>query len=144
MITGQWDSQPKQLESLIGTANRTRLIRRRRRDVSDLFYELGDNNSRRAYRMHPSVFKKLCELLRPRLEQQLDPMCLLRIPNGPISYTIRISITLRYLAGGQPMDIALDHGVSHSEVFTSLWMVIDAINQEPDLAINFPVSNSKQ
>jgi hypothetical protein len=47
---------------------------------------------------------------------------------------------LQYLAGGQAMDVALVHGVSHNEVFTSLWLVADAINQQPELSINFPES----
>jgi hypothetical protein len=42
------------------------------------------------------------------------------------------------------MDIALVHGVSHSEVFDSLWKVVDAINQHPELAIKFPTSHHEQ
>jgi hypothetical protein len=110
-----------------------------------LFYELGDKNARRAYRMKTYVFWRLCDLLRPQLDKQYDdPFSMTRIPNGPICHCIRISITLRYLAGGQTMDIALVHGVSHSEVFESLWMVIDAINKEPSLIISFPDTHTEQ
>jgi DDE superfamily endonuclease len=145
MITGQWDTRPKQLTSSVDTNNRTHLIDRSRRDVSHLFYELGDNNARRSYRMTPSVFKKLSKILQPHLEIEYDNALLChRIPNGPISHSIRLSITLRYLAGGQPMDIALVHGVSHSEVFDSIWKVIDAINVEPNLAIHFPEDHEEQ
>jgi hypothetical protein len=42
------------------------------------------------------------------------------------------------------MDIALVHGVSHSKVFDSLWLVVDAINKEPELAILFPESHATQ
>jgi hypothetical protein len=145
MITGHWDSRPKQLDSAFGSKNRTHLIRRKRRDVEFLFSELGDNNTRRAYRMKKFVFWKLCDLLREKLEPQYDdPFSVFRIPNGLITHTVRVSIALRYLAGGQPLDIALVHGVSHSEVFESLWKVVDAINQHPELAITFPTSHQQQ
>jgi hypothetical protein len=42
------------------------------------------------------------------------------------------------------MDIALVHGVSHSVVFECLWLVIDAINQHPELNITFPESHAEQ
>jgi hypothetical protein len=42
------------------------------------------------------------------------------------------------------MDIALVHGVSHAELFESLWLVVDAINQHPELSINFPESHDEQ
>jgi hypothetical protein len=95
--------------------------------------------------MKKFVFWKLCDLLCEKLEPQYDdPFSLFRIPNGPITHTVRVSITLRYLAGGQPLDIALVHGVSHSEVFESLWKVVDAINQHPELAITFPTSHQQK
>jgi hypothetical protein len=67
-----------------------------------------------------------------------------RIPNGRIGHTVWISIASQYLAGGQAMDIALVHGVSNAEVFDSIWLVVDAINQHPELSINFPVSHDEQ
>jgi hypothetical protein len=79
--------------------------------------------------MKSYVFWRLCHLLCPHLEKRHDnSFSISQIPYGPISHFVRISITLRYLAGGQPMDIAFVHGVSHSEVFESIWMVIDIIN----------------
>jgi hypothetical protein len=48
------------------------------------------------------------------------------------------------LAGGAPLDIALVHGVSHCEEFKCICQVIDAINNEPQLGINFPQSHLDQ
>jgi hypothetical protein len=95
------------------------------------------------------VFWKLCELLQSKLEHHYKDPCDANlknkhIPNGPISHSIRVSIALSYLAGGAPLDIALVHGVSHCEVFKCVWEVIDAINNEPQLGINFPESHFDQ
>jgi hypothetical protein len=95
--------------------------------------------------MKRHVFYNLCALLRTQLEPDYDdPLLINHIPNGRIDHTIPIGIALRYLAGGQAMDIALFHGVSHSVVLESLWLVVDAINQQPELSINFPVSHAEQ
>jgi hypothetical protein len=129
IITGQLGSLPKQIEGL-NSNNRTHLIHCRRRHIRLLFRELGYSNACQAYHMRPFIFWKLCALLRNKLEQNYnDPRFIHRIPNGPITHFARVSMALRYLAGGQAMDIALVHGVSHSEVFESLWLVVDAINQ---------------
>jgi hypothetical protein len=64
------------------------------------------------------VFWKLCGILQERLENGFDSPIIKnynskKILNGPISHSLRISIAIRYLAGGLPLDIALVHGVSH-------------------------------
>jgi hypothetical protein len=64
--------------------------------------------------------------------------------NGLIHSSVRLSIALRYFAGGSVYDIALVHGVSHSEVFLCVWRVLDAINQHPDLEIKFPDDHEAQ
>jgi hypothetical protein len=91
------------------------------------------------------MFDMLCDFLKPHLELLYDdPLLVNCIPNGCIDHTVRVSIALRYLARGQAMDIALVHGVSHVEVFDSIWLVVDAINQHPELSINFSVSHDEQ
>ena len=52
--------------------------------------------------------------------------------NGLIHSSVRLSIALRYFAGGSVYDIALVHGVSHTEVYQSIWRVLNAINQHSD------------
>jgi len=51
---------------------------------------------------------------------------------------------LCYFAGGDALDIALVHGVSRSEVFRSVWIVVDAINDTPDFDIRFPADHDEQ
>jgi DDE superfamily endonuclease len=53
-------------------------------------------------------------------------------------------MAIRYFAGGAPPDIALVHGVGLSDVYKSVWMVVDAVHKCPDLAINFPVNHDDQ
>ena len=55
-----------------------------------------------------------------------------------------VSAALRYCSGGSPYDIMLTHGISHSSVFASLWIVIDAVNNCPELEMLYPESHEKQ
>ena len=64
--------------------------------------------------------------------------------NGIISLSIRLSATIRYLAGGSVYDISLVHGISVSQVYDSIWIVIDAINSCSDLSFEFPSCHTKQ
>ena len=51
--------------------------------------------------------------------------------NGLLPPEMRLSIALRYFAGGDPYDIMLVHGVSHAEIYRSVWKVVDAVNHCP-------------
>jgi hypothetical protein len=64
--------------------------------------------------------------------------------NGHIHSSIRLSAALRYFAGASPIDIALVFGISHVEVFESVWKVVDAINACPSLNITYPTSHREQ
>jgi hypothetical protein len=127
-------------------------IRRERRDVGSLFRELGPIYSRRAYRMDIESFWELHRLLRPYLRGRVRPTASSNpkkkrrygAANGIITTPIRLSIALRYFAGGSAYDIALTHGVSHTEVYNSVWRVVDAINKCKKLDIQFPSDHAKQ
>jgi hypothetical protein len=64
--------------------------------------------------------------------------------NGLIPTEIRLSAAIRYFAGGRPEDIAISHGIAHSEVFYSVWKVVDAVNRCDELSFSFPASHAKQ
>jgi hypothetical protein len=64
--------------------------------------------------------------------------------NGRILASTHISCALQYFAGSCPYDIAIMHGVSHTAVFDSVWMVVDGINTCPELDIKFPTSHEEQ
>ena len=55
-----------------------------------------------------------------------------------------MSDALCYFAGGCPIDIALVHGMSHSQVFHCIWAVVDAVNSSPEFNIVFPANHTKQ
>ena len=58
--------------------------------------------------------------------------------NGGISMTLRLSIAIRYFAGGSPFDLMTSHGVGYSDVYRSIWIIVDMINICPNLSIKFP------
>ncbi len=62
------------------------------------------------------------------------------IPNGVISPSMRLGAAIRYFSGGSPYDIMCVFGVSYSEVLSSVWIVVDAINQCPQFEISYPDS----
>ncbi|KAL3803836.1 hypothetical protein HJC23_003998 [Cyclotella cryptica] len=47
-------------------------------------------------------------------------------------------MALRYVSGGDPLDIADLHGVADDEVLNSVWDIIDAIHLTPEMNITFP------
>jgi len=119
-------------------------IRRVRRPVSSIFQELGESYTSRAYRMTALSFWTLHRLLYLHMGYDQYPSLHSKkmnrngAKNGRIHSTHRLSIAIRYFAGGSPYDIALMHGVSHTEVFRSIWTVVDAVNKCPALDISFP------
>lgn len=125
------------------------IIERTRKYVNDIFKELGPSYVRRAYRMDAEAFWNLHRLLKPHMVKDRAP----RVSpgkkgavNGLITTPVRLSCALRYCAGGRPEDIALVHGISHTEVFRSLWYVVDAVNacQDAYLSLSFPEDHEKQ
>ena len=120
---------------------------RTRKNVNDTFAELGPYYVRRAYRMHADSFWALHRLLKVgivsakpfRTKTHKDGA-----KNGLIPSTVRLSAALRCFAGGRPEDISLVHGMSHSEVFNSVWKAVDAVNDCCTLDIQYPSSHEVQ
>jgi hypothetical protein len=42
------------------------------------------------------------------------------------------------------LDIAVVHRISHTEVYRSVWKVVDAVNKCPDLSFSFPHNYNEQ
>ena len=55
-----------------------------------------------------------------------------------------MSVALRYLAGGNPYDLMISHGISYSCVYESIWSVVDAVNICEELAFSFPSDHLDQ
>jgi hypothetical protein len=65
-------------------------------------------------------------------------------PNDIVPTTVRLSSASRYFVRGRPEDIALVHGVSHSEAFRSIWRVVDAVLACEEMAFELPSDHAKQ
>ena len=123
--------------------NESKEMERTRKDFEkNVIPELGPRLFRRAYRMEIKHFYKLHSILEPHLDQYFFPK------NGGkrdpkknkylISTKMRLSIAIRFFAGGDPLDILQTHGVSLKSVYTSLWGVIDCVNKCEELQFHFP------
>eukprot|EP00980_Cylindrotheca_fusiformis_P023400 scaffold10461_cov115-Cylindrotheca_fusiformis.AAC.1 len=101
-----------------------------------LFTEIGPVVFRRMYRMEEITFKRLLSILEPlfNLRKRKRGMT----PNGEVTAMARLSMAIRWAAGGDKFDIAALHGVSPYEVHKSLWLVVDAIHGARKLDISFP------
>jgi DDE superfamily endonuclease len=135
----------------VRSSNRHRPRKRVRRSVKSIFRQHGPYYVRRAYRMTEASFWELHELLCPLITSDYRRRAGTKVKkhrnggkNGIIPSEARLSIAIRYFAGGRPDDIAISHGVSHSEVFVSVWQVVDAVNKCTELAIGFPACHEEQ
>ena len=101
------------------------VIKRERVPVEEIFGRLDDRWFKKCHRMSKGLFWKLHEIIEPHLKQvsedQRGPP-----PNGQISTAARLSMTIRWFAGGEAADIFQVHGVGHKEVYISVWQVVDA------------------
>ena len=123
--------------------NKVYNIKRKRKTIRDIYNEMGRTYFRRAYRMDYEVFLKLFKIILPNL-QKLENRNRKSCPNGPIPLSARLGAVIRFWAGGQAYDIKLIFGMSHSEVFHSVDMCLEAINQCDELAFSFPADHAKQ
>jgi hypothetical protein len=123
-------------------------VHRVRKDIEkDIFLPLSDAYFRWSYRMKKESFYNLHSILQESLENHFFPK-----KGGKrwiyknsylIRTEIRLSIALHFFAGGCPYDLMVSHGVGYSSVFASVWGVVDAVNNCPDLSINFPSVNEQ-
>ena len=94
--------------------------------------------------MDETAFWRLCRLIRPYMSVK-QPVSKGRgarkkngAKNGVIPTPTKLSAALRWFAGGSAYDIAVAHGISHTDVFRAVWRVVDAVNKCPELSFNFP------
>ena len=141
--------------SLFNESNRSRtFVRRERRCVSDIFQELGPRYIRRSYRMNSIHFGTLYNAILPYYPKREEMNENKRVnkkrkrksipPNGVIHTSLRLSIALRYFAGGSPYGLMSSHGVGYNNIYHSVWGIVDAVNQCQKLQISYPMSHEKQ
>ena len=118
---------------------------RKRRSVRSIFTELGTYYTRRAYRMPEAKFFELHRIIYKEMKYNISPPSNSKkkgnkngARNGLIPSLTRLSCAIRYFAGGSAYDIAIAHGVLVRQVYTSVWRVVDAVNNTSSLDIVFP------
>ncbi len=93
------------------------------------------------FRMSPSAFATLHDLIRPLLREDWTPKSqqMAELSSGSCVETIvLLAGTIRWLAGGSLWDIAFMFRVSYSTIHSRKWVVITAINQVLRGNIDFP------
>jgi hypothetical protein len=115
--------------------------KRARNTFHDIYEMLGPYFFKRAYRMSYESFIVLTHELKPYMRERNFSKAKI---NGPIYHSTRVACAIRYFAGGSSYDIATTFGISIAEVFFSIWEVVDALNQHPDLAIKYPEDHDEQ
>ena len=118
--------------------------KRKRKDIEEYILLMDDALFRRKYRMNKPSFYKLLDIVGDHMPSHGPQQRQGTVPNGVITKVSRLSMALRYAAGGDPLDISDLHGVGSTEVLTSFWYVIDAIHASPEMDIKFPESHEEQ
>ena len=142
---------------------------RERRTVEQIYQCLGDIYFRRAYRMSWRSFWTLHDKLCGPIEEAVVEAAKIRKkarrrekqkrgvgrsnylnpsppppPNGTFSTSVCLACALRYYAGGSAYDIISSYNISHTELFQSVWYVVDAINQTASFDISYPRNHEEQ
>ena len=119
-----------------------KVIKRTRKRIDVIFRELGPRYIRRAYRMEESSFWKLLDLIKINVNLEIKKSS--AIPNGKILLSAKLSMALRWFAGGSSYDIALYHGVHYQETMKSVWTIVDLVNLCEKIKIQFPSTHTEQ
>jgi hypothetical protein len=135
-------SSPVILESPEEGYVSTPLIRRYRKTIEGLLEEYGERHFERAYRMSFTTFCDLHSLLHTSLLSEAPPN---HHTGGlrRICTKIRLAAAIRYFAGGSVWDIMISHGMSRTETYDSVWMVVDAVNNQLPMLV-YPASKEEQ
>jgi hypothetical protein len=108
-------------------------IKRTRKSVCEIFQEFGPSHVQRAYQMDEKAFWRLVRILRPYMKGKprkpnKKGICQRSgAKNDVIPMPTKISVALRWFAGGSAYDISIMHGISHTDVFRCVWRVVDAV-----------------
>ena len=121
-------------------------IPRQRQLVADIFEQLGPYYTRRAFRMQQTHFYQLHRLLLPHLQKNYHVTRNQQngARNGRIPSSSRLAVALRYFAGGSAYDLSVMFGMSVKEIYRSVWLVVDAVNNASELKIEFPADHNAQ
>jgi hypothetical protein len=110
---------------------------RRRLDWHRWTQRLTDFEFRRYFRMVRTCFARLLDNIADTITSDAR-RGQMGSPNGAISPEMKLSMTLRWLAGGSYLDIHHFHGVCEAAFWSAKDQVLDAINACEGLDIVFP------
>ena len=135
-------SQPQYKGKLPGS---TTIFREQTEDTHNFLHLISSRLFCQPYHLKKSSFFNLLEII----GDYLTPACSHKrkrgkTPNGPITHPLRLSMAIRYFAGGDPLDIADVHKVGDDQPLINVWHVVNAINAVRDLKIKFPSSHREQ
>ena len=92
------------------------------------------------YRLRPTDFDNLLDILEPGLQVGDARQAANARQGCPIQVQTRLAVALRYLAGGDPLDLKIIYDMSKEMVMRCVWKVVDAINCHLD-NINLPLDD---
>jgi hypothetical protein len=75
-------------------------VKRNRLNIDDYVARLDERNFRRKYRMNKEAFRLLLDIVSPHMPETGENKKKGGVPNGPITLGSRLSMALRYFAGG--------------------------------------------
>ena len=108
---------------------------------SKSFYQMSDASIWKLHnKLKENIGKKECNVSKRSRKKHRQNF----ISNGVVCSSVRSIIALRSFIGGDPLSLALVHGMSHSEVNYSTWRVVDAIHSEKSQTIKFPAKYEEQ
>ena len=118
-----------------GNRKRARMVWRSR--LAQIGTESG---FRTRYKISSQMFKDICDKIRKDVEAE-DGKQAARSSGGLISAELKLSMALRYMAGGHYVDIADLHGVEKNEVYRAVRQVAEAINKHYSDRLHFPIDD---
>ena len=87
-------------------------VPRKKRCVKNIFQELGPYHVRRSYRMSEGTFWKLNSILLPYIPNLTTGKRKRgKTPNGDINLSQKLSMAIRFFAGGSPSDLMSSYGI---------------------------------
>lgn len=122
-----------------GTVNRIR----ERRTIENIYNQLGPTFFRRSFRMEYEDFLRLWQLLEEGIEEMAGNTREWG-PNGRVPTDVRLGCAIRYFAGGCVYDLMIQFGVSASTIYSSIWIVVDAVRKCQALQISYPENMDDQ
>ena len=94
------------------------------------------------YRLTVDGFYRLVDMMRPDLEVKDEARARLAKWGEVVEVETKLAMALRFLAGGDVLDLQLIYDVSKGYVYNCLWRVVDSINKH--MKVSFPLHDQSK